>query len=89
MTRAWLVALPLVALALGACGPDCVKYCTKLDTCATELGTARPDIGHCLATCDAVGDDRGRVIGCVIDRSCADLKAGHCTPTGGNESTQP
>lgn len=89
MNRLWLVTASTVALALGACGPDCVKYCTKLDTCATELQTARPDIGKCLAACDAVGDDKVRVVRCVIDHSCSELVAGHCTPTGGNEATLP
>ncbi len=89
MTRAWLLIAPLLALGLVGCGPDCVKYCTKLDSCAVELGTARPDIGTCLAACDAVADDKVRVVRCVIEKSCADLQAGHCTPTGGNAATQP
>ncbi len=89
MNRPWLLVVPVLALGLAACGPDCVKYCAKLDTCALELNTARPDMGQCLAACDAVGDDKVRVIRCVIDRPCAELQAGNCTPTGGNQATQP
>jgi hypothetical protein len=89
MTRPWLLIVPLMALGLAACGPDCLKYCSKLDSCAQELQTARPDIAKCLASCDAVGDDMVRVVRCVIDRTCGELQAGHCTPTGGNQATQP
>lgn len=89
MNRAWFLIAPLLALGLVGCGPDCVKYCTKLDSCAIELQTARPDIGMCLAACDAVGDDKVRVVRCIIEKSCSDLQAGHCTPTGGNDATQP
>ncbi len=90
MTRLWILTAALLALSLVACGPDCVKYCTKLDTCAAQLDPPlRTDVGHCLAACDAVGDTKAEVIRCVIDRSCAELQAGRCTPTGGNPATQP
>jgi hypothetical protein len=90
MTRLWLLTAALLALALVACGgPDCLKYCTKLDQCATQLQTARPDIGHCLDACKTVGGEKADVISCVIDTSCQDLPGGRCTPTGGQFPGSP
>ena len=90
MIRLWILTAALLALALVACGPDCVKYCSKLDTCAQELvPPQRTDIGNCLAACEDVGQERAETIGCVIDHSCAQLQAKVCDPTGGNPATLP
>ncbi len=81
--RAGAVAA-LLAAVLGGCGPDCERYCTKLAACAAAVTPgATFDVPSCLAECDAVGDEKARVIACVIDHSCTELvNAGHCSPTG-------
>ncbi len=73
----------LAALALAGCGPDCARYCDKLNECAGQaLPPVAFDRAQCLLDCDASGGDKTRVIQCVIDHSCTDLGAGHCSPTG-------
>ncbi len=83
MTRLWFLTALLIALALVGCGPDCDRYCTKLDQCARELHDPQPfDIAQCLRDCNAFGSDKIHVIRCVDDTSCTDLAGGHCSPTG-------
>lgn len=88
MTRLWLLTVALLALALAGCGPDCDRYCTKLDECAGTFGVQKPDLAQCLRDCNDVGADKARTIRCVIDTSCNDLRAGRCTPTGGQFPSQ-
>jgi hypothetical protein len=86
VTRLWLLAAALLALALVACGtagPDCVRYCTKLDDCARERQpTATVDLKQCLVDCSAGGGERRAVVECIIERSCTEVLAGSCSPTG-------
>lgn len=83
MTRLWLLTAVLFALALAGCGPDCDRYCIKLGDCAAELNDPRPfDLRECLRDCNAFGSDKIHVVRCVIDKSCGELAAGRCTPTG-------
>ncbi len=84
MIRLWLLTAALLALALAGCGPDCERYCTKLEACAARSSVAVTRThDQCLADCSAVGGDKARTINCVIDTADCTQLAQHCTPTGG------
>jgi hypothetical protein len=73
------IVLALAVLApIAACGPDCDKFCRKWVDCNPAQSTPAPDFAHCTQACNEVGSDNAAFIGCVNDKSCADLKAGHC-----------
>jgi hypothetical protein len=89
VTRLWLLTAALLALALVACGtagPDCVRYCTKIDDCSRERQPPvepGPDfLRSCLKDCSEGGGERRAVIECIIDTSCTEVLGGHCSPTG-------
>ncbi len=83
MTRLWLLTFALLVLTVLACGgPNCDRYCVKRAECAAEYGVIAPDLGECVASCQQIGADKSRTIDCVIAKTCKDIQAGACTPTG-------
>ncbi len=79
MIRLWLLTAVLLALALAGCGPDCDAYCRKMADCARPTPF---DVSACIVGCDDSKSDKPHTISCVIDHSCSDIAAGHCSPTG-------
>ncbi len=84
MTRLWLLTAALLVLALVGCGPDCDKYCNKVQQCRTELRLAPIDVPTCVVGCNDSGSSRAQTISCVIDHTCPDIAAGHCSAPGTN-----
>ena len=83
MTRLWLLTAVLLALALVGCGPDCDKYCNKVQECRTICSPGSPiDVAACITACNDSGSNRSDTIQCVIDHTCKDIAAGHCSTTG-------
>ncbi len=82
MTRLWLLTAVLLALAVAGCGPDCDKYCNKVQECRTVCAAPAIDVAACITGCNDSGSNRSGTISCVIDHSCKDIAAGHCSPTG-------
>jgi hypothetical protein len=84
VTRLWLLTAVLLALALAGCGPDCDKYCNKVQQCRTELGLAPlASVAGSITACNDSGSSRSDTIDCVIDHTCTDIyRGGHCSPTG-------
>lgn len=83
-TRAILAGVGLAgALVAAGCGPDCELYCVRLATCAAA---ATPPVAldprRCADECEQVGGEKASTVACVASHSCADLAAGHCSPTG-------
>ncbi len=73
------IVLALALLGpLAACGPDCDKFCRKWVDCNPQHATPTPDFTQCVHGCNEVGSDDAAFIACVVDKSCTDLKAGHC-----------
>ena len=75
MKRVLLAAVLLAPLA--ACGPDCDKFCRHWVTDCSSV-TGATDLAQCVTGCDEVGSDNVAFINCVADKSCDDIKAGHC-----------
>ncbi len=63
-----------LAAPLAACGPDCDKFCRHW---VTDCGIGQ-DLAQCVTGCNEVGSDYAAFISCAIDKSCQDLKNGHC-----------
>jgi hypothetical protein len=79
MKRA-LLALALLSPLLG-CGPDCDKFCRGWVDCRNSfVPPPAPllNLDQCVQSCDEVGSDNAAFINCVNDKSCDDIKAGHC-----------
>lgn len=73
-----IIALALAA-PLAGCGPDCDRFCRHW---VTECGLqGRGDVGACVQGCGEVGSDYAAFISCALDKSCQDLRAGHCQIT--------
>jgi hypothetical protein len=79
MKRA-LLALALLA-PLAGCGPDCDKFCRTWVDCRNSF-TPQPSPllsrDQCVQGCNEVGSDNAAFINCVTDRSCDEIKTGHC-----------
>ena len=83
MTRLWVLTALLIALAVVAgCGPDCDKYCRKVQDCRSTCLGASIDVGACVTACDNSGSSRSNTIQCVIDHTCKEIAAGDCSVTG-------
>ncbi len=82
MTRLWVLTAVLLALSLAGCGPDCDAYCKKIQQCRTELKLAAVDVGACVLGCNDSGTSKSTTIQCIVDHTCTDISAGHCSPTG-------
>jgi len=82
VTRLWLLTAVLLALALVGCGPDCDKYCNKVNDCRITCGAPSIDVPSCITACNDSGSNRSDTIQCVIDHTCKDIAAGHCSTTG-------
>ena len=84
MNAGWTAAALLLTLAGAGCGsPDCERYCSKLVECGQqEVPVQNVDQARCRIGCEDSGSSRSETIDCYIDRSCSDIKAGHCFVTG-------
>ncbi len=81
--KLWLLTAALLGLALAGCGPDCDKYCAKMASCASAAALPTSfDQAKCVVGCNDSKADKPRTINCIIDQSCSDIAAGHCSPTG-------
>lgn len=83
MTRLWLLTALLLTLAVVAgCGPDCDKYCSKVQDCQSTCLGKSIDVGACVTACNNSGSSRSNTIQCVIDHTCKEIAAGDCSVTG-------
>ena len=85
MTRLWLLTAVLLALAVAGCGPDCDRYCNKVQECrgvCDPTGASNINVAACITACNDSGSSRSNTIQCVIDHTCKDIAAGHCSTTG-------
>ncbi len=82
MTKLWLLTAILLALAVAACGPDCDKYCNKVQQCRSVCSQPAIDVAQCITACNDSGSSSSHTIDCVIDTTCKDIAAGHCSTTG-------
>jgi hypothetical protein len=77
MNRALVALAAALAALLAACGPDCDKFCRHWVNDCSDF-THATDFQQCVNGCNEVGSDYAAFINCVADKSCNDLKAGHC-----------